>query len=118
MSIIPYIYLPKRHLSHANFSETKEILIRFGFLLGPNLNSNGISYIHDRFGGHPFFVRQLCSQIHKGIPYENRPVSVSMRVCRTAEENNFSDIQSYIRQVIDSLKEFYPDDLSMSEYLT
>ena len=94
------------------------MLIRFGFLIGPNLNSNVVPYIHDRLGGHLFFVTQPCSQIYKDIPYDNRPISVSMTVCRKAEENNFSDIQSYIRQVIDSLVEFYPDELTISEYLT
>lgn len=112
-----YLFAPKTFIPMLDFSETQEMLVRLGFFMGLNFDARVASYIHGRFGGHPFFVRQLCSQIHKDIPYGSRPVSVSLSVCKAAEEKSSSDIQSYIQQVINSLAEFYPDELSMIEYL-
>jgi hypothetical protein len=112
-----YLFAPKTFIPMLDFSETQEMLVRLGFFMGLNFDSRVAAHIHDRFGGHPFFVRQLCSQIHKDIPYESRPASVSLTVCKAAEEKSSSDTQSYIQQVINSLAEFYPDELNMIEYL-
>jgi hypothetical protein len=48
-------------------SETSEMIIRLGFFMGLDFRPGIVSYINGRFGGHPFFIRQLCSHIHKRV---------------------------------------------------
>jgi hypothetical protein len=75
-----------------------------------------VSHIHQRFGGHPFFIRQLCSQIHKRAP-TSRPRTVSINACKEAERDAIADLQGYMREILGNLKSFYPDEYAMLEYL-
>ena len=99
-----------------DLSETSEMVSRLGFFMGLDFEPRVISHIHERFGGHPFFTRQLCSQIHKNAPL-HRPHKVSLAACRAAEQAANSDIKSYLTEILSSLRIFYPDEYAMLEYL-
>jgi hypothetical protein len=75
-----------------------------------------IAHIYKRFGGHPFFIRQLCSQIHKRAR-EGRPRNVSIKFCEDVEKDYVADIQNYLKEILLNLREFYPEEYSMLEYL-
>jgi hypothetical protein len=112
-----YLFAPKTFIPMLTFGETKEMVTRLGYFMGLDFDSSVISHLHNRFGGHPFFIRQLCSKIHKTAPL-TRPHKVSLAVCRSAEQDSGSDIVGYLNEIMNSLQTFYPDEYSMLEYLS
>jgi hypothetical protein len=60
---------------------------------------------------------QLCSQIHKKMS-PSRPRGVSINACNEAERDAVADFQGYMRDILDNLRSFYPDEYAMLEYLS
>lgn len=92
------------------------MVTRLGFFMGLDFDDKVVSHIHQRFGAHPFFIRQLCSQIHKKAPL-GRPRAVSLIMCKEAERDAGADVQGYLTEILSTLKTFYPVELEMLEYL-
>ena len=84
--------------------------------MGMDFSASVASHIHRRFGGHPFFTRQLCSQIHKRMS-TSRPRTVSINACNEAERDAVADFQGYMSDILNNLRSFYPDEYAMLEYL-
>lgn len=111
-----YLFAPKTFIPMLTAAETTELVTRLGYFMGLDFGPAVVSYIHQRFGGHPFFIRQLCSQIHKKISI-NRPREVSLLACKEAERDAVADIHGYLNEILSTLKKFYPDEHAMLEYL-
>jgi hypothetical protein len=80
-----YLFAPKTFISMLSLAETREMIVRLGYFMGLDFPDAVIGHIHQQFGGHPFFIRQFCSQIHKKIPLA-RPRGVSLTLCREIEK--------------------------------
>ncbi len=111
-----YLFAPKTFIPMLTLAETSEMITRLGFFMGLDFSANVVSHIHQRFGGHPFFIRQLCSQVHKRIP-TTRPRSVSINLCNEAEKDAVADLRGYMGEILNNLKSFYPAEHEMLEYL-
>jgi hypothetical protein len=111
-----YLFAPKTFIPMLTSKETNELVTRLGYFMGLDFEASVVSYIHQRFGGHPFFIRQLCSQIHKKTAI-NRPRGVSLAACKDAERDAGADIHGYLNEILATLRKFYPDEHSMLEYL-
>jgi hypothetical protein len=111
-----YLFAPKTFIPMLSLPETTEMISRLGYFMGLDFPPSVIAHIHQRFGGHPFFIRQLCSQIHKTTPI-NRPRGISIAACREAKLSATADTQGYMREILNTLKAFYPDEYDMIEYL-
>ena len=111
-----YLFAPKTFIPMLTMEETREMITRLGYFMGLDFSPNVVSHIHQRFGGHPFFIRQLCSQVHKKTP-TSRPRSVSINACSEAERDAVADLQGYMRDILGNLKYFYSDEYAMLEYL-
>jgi len=111
-----YLFAPKTFIPMLAVDESHEMITRLGYFMGLDFDRNVTSHIHSRFGGHPFFIRQLCSHVHKNAA-QQRPVTVSIAACIKAERDSNSDIKDYLSDILISLREFYPDEYSMIEYL-
>lgn len=81
-----------------------------------NISPKTAASAHWRYSGHPFFTRQLCSQVHKRTS-TRRPQKVSLAACQAAEQDVGSDIKGYLAEILNSLGSFYPDEYTMLEYL-
>jgi hypothetical protein len=111
-----YLFAPKTFIPMLSLTETTEMVSRLSFFMGLDFSPVVISYLHQRFGGHPFFIRQLCSQINKRAATA-RPREISLITCKEAELSASADLQRYILEILDTLKLFYPDEFTMIEYL-
>lgn len=111
-----YLFAKKIYMPMLAETDTKKMLSRLGYFMGINFPEEVSSYIHQRFGGHPFFIRQLGSQINNLIG-SSRPVSASIALSKRAEEASASDMKSYIADIFSSLRDFYPEEYEMLEYL-
>lgn len=60
-----YLLAQKRFIPNLTFEETKEMVSRLGFFMGLDFDPAAISQLHNSYGGHPFFTRQICSKVHQ-----------------------------------------------------
>ena len=111
-----YLFAPKTFIPMLDMAETSDMIKRLGYFMGLDFDGNVIAYIQGRFGGHPFFTRQLCSQVHKKTSIR-RPQRVSLAACKVAEQDVGSDIMGYLAEILNSLRRFYPEEYTMIEYL-
>ena len=111
-----YLFVQKTFIPMLTLAETTEMISRLGYFMGLDFDPSVIAHIHNRFGGHPFFTRQLCSQIHR-LSTKTRPHVVSILACKAAEEASRGDIQKYLDDILGALKSLYPEEYEMVVYL-
>jgi hypothetical protein len=109
-----YLYSQKRFLQSLTFDETKDMIDTLGFFMGLHLDPTQIAKLQNLYGGHPFFVRQVCSNIHQ-LASPNRPIDVSNRLLDEAISEFGGQLDTYLRDILDNLREFYPDEFSLLE---
>lgn len=68
------------------------------------------------FGGHPFLIRQACSQINK-ISGQNRPLIIDKSVYNQAKNDFREQSKEYLEMMIQVLCEWYPDEYEMLCFL-
>ncbi|WP_331286773.1 MULTISPECIES: hypothetical protein [Methylobacteriaceae] len=111
-----YLFAKKIFMPMLSKNDTKKMITRLGYFMGIDFPPEVSSHIHRRFGGHPFFIRQLCSEIHAQIGI-SRPVMASFMLCSRAEEAAAASMKRYISDILNSLRNSYPDEYAMLEYL-
>jgi hypothetical protein len=111
-----YLFAQKIFVPNLSEEDTREMLSRLGYFMGLDFPPAVVSHIHQRFGGHPFFIRQLCSRIHV-LSTVRRPTQVSLQICKQAEADASFLIKQYVNEILDSLKSFYPEEHDMMSYL-
>jgi hypothetical protein len=111
-----YLFAPKSLIPMLTFEDTREMVRKLGYFMGLDFDDSVVAFIHEKYGGHPFFIRQICSRIHKMAGLV-RPVIVSLGACVRAEREVATDIKSYLQQTMNSLQQFYPEQLEMLSYL-
>ena len=77
------------------------------------------TYLTDDFGGHPFLIRQACSQLHKFIQKENkvRPFLLSKEYYQAKKEAATRNIYEYIELILVILRERYREEYELLVYL-
>jgi hypothetical protein len=111
-----YLFAPRSFLPPLSQSDVAEMCKKLGYYMGLDFDFAISSRIHSLYGGHPFFTRQLCSRIHQIEPV-TRPISVSVSKCGEAERQSAGTIRGYVKEILDSLKSFYPDEYELLSYL-
>ena len=107
-----YLYAQKRFIPSLTFDETREMVERLGYFMGLSFSPRLISNLHRDFGGHPFFTRQVCSKIHQ-LATATRPLQVSEAAFERAKVEFFGQLESYLRDILESLREAYPTEFDV-----
>lgn len=111
-----YLFAKPTYIEPLTFAATKQMCERLGYFMGLDFDGPIIGRMHQRLGGHPFFIRQLCSKIHQLEP-PTRPIAVSARVCEAAEMAEAAITSNYIKEILNGLRVFYPEEYEVLEYL-
>ncbi len=111
-----YLFAPRTFLGSLSRKDVFEMVNRLGFFMGLEFDDDIVQLIYKRYGGHPFFIRQACSEIHKSFS-GGRPFRVTEKSCNEAFKRIYPTIRSYMQDVLRVLKKFYPDEYHMLEYL-
>lgn len=107
-----YLFAQKKFIPSLNFDETREMIERLGYFMGLEFGINIISDLQKEYGGHPFFTRQVCSKIHQ-LSSPNRPVKIPNSVLAKAKSEFYGQLESYLRDIIIQLKQFYPSEFEL-----
>jgi hypothetical protein len=112
--IVPYSYL--RGL---DFDDMKSMIKILGKRMGLHFEPDAIEYLHERYGGHPYLTRIACSLINNIVNSLNypKPAKVSSDNLKEYEESLDSNLMHYYRHVVSELREFYPQEYELLEWL-
>lgn len=111
-----FMFAERSYIPNLSFDETRQMITNLGTLMGMNFPTDVIAQIHMKYGGHPFFSRQICSIINKSASNE-RPLTISMNALVEAELRFRAPLMAYMEDIISVLERFYPDEFRLIEYL-
>ena len=107
------IFRPQ-YLSGFDIKCTREMVRKLGKLMGIKFDECIYTKLTEDYGGHPFLIRQVCSAISREYP--SRPVVVD-RIKYNKIRDEFNINSNYFEQLIEVLKQFYPNEYEMLEML-
>jgi hypothetical protein len=86
-----------------------------GALMGMEFTVEAAALLYSKLGGHPFLTRQICSHIHKSLPYDSRPIEVDHEIVKSSIEQ--FDFSSLLDDMLFSLKDRYPDEYDCLQWV-
>jgi len=101
-------------------AETVSYMINYiGQYMGIKFEQEVSTYLTDSFGGHPFLIRQICSQIHKELNDSNkaRPAVINKHYYTSHIKQISNNIKDYIDLILQILIDKYPNEYELLEYL-
>lgn len=112
-----YLFTQKKFIPSFSFSETKEMVNRLSFFMGLEFSDTQIASLHKDYGGHPFFIRQVCSNVHRLVD-GNRPKKISDRNLQEAIESFGGELDRYLSEILSGIKENYYDEFELLKSIT
>ncbi len=109
-----YLFSQKRFIPSLMFDETRDMIERLGHFMGLTFTPEIIADLHSEYGGHPFFIRQVCSTIHQ-ISNNARPTRVSRETLRAAKDRFSAQMVAYLADILRQLKDTYPSEMLLLE---
>jgi len=97
-------------------NQVEEMISNLGKIMGLSFDDTIFSKLKEDFGGHPFLIRQVCSQIHKNVDAE-RPARVDKIIYEKAKSDYNKGNSTYNEMILEVLKNFYNDEYQMLEFL-
>ena len=107
-----YLFSQKTFIPNLSFDETQEMVKRLGYFMGLEFPPELVSNLFSEYGGHPFFIRQVCSKIHQ-IASTERPVQVSQKMSYDAQAEFGGQLDVYLREIFEHLEKVYSDEFSL-----
>jgi hypothetical protein len=112
--IVPYTFL--KGLDRDEVRRMLRVLVK---RMGISFADDATDYMYVRYGGHPLLTRLASSYMHKRTSAQKtpRPVEVTSKELQTTEDSRDADLSFYCRHVVSELREFYPDEYTLLEWL-
>ncbi len=108
---VPFEYIPS-----FDVPQTREMIRKLGRLMGLKFDEIVYAKLTEDFGGHPFLMRHVCSEINKLCDPE-RPTFVDKSLYEKAKLVFNQKHTNYIEMILEVLRKFYNDEYAMLEYL-
>ncbi|MBS9988757.1 AAA-like domain-containing protein [Vibrio alginolyticus] len=111
-----YRFITPIYLPFFEQNEVKEMVGTIGSYMGMGFDDEVFTYLTDDFGGHPFLIRQVCSKLFKG-----KKGSKKLVITKFSYENNREvlnkGVTDYLELIVSVLRERYPEEYELIEYL-
>lgn len=111
-----YASIPSQYVPPFTSEQVFQMVTRLGDYMGLKFDSLMAAKLTEDYGGHPFLIRQACSQINK-LSKSERPTTIDKTIYSQAK-NEFRKIsRDYLEMMIQVLSEWYPDEYEMLCFL-
>lgn len=98
-----------------NYETTRDMVRSMGRIMGIKFEEPIFAKLFEDYGGHPFLIRRVCSQIAQLCP--ERPVTINRTKYIQAKET-FNLVDTYFEMILEVLMRFYPDEYEMLKFLS
>jgi len=93
----------------------RDMVRRIGRFMGLKCEESLYNKLYDEYGGHPFLVRQACSFLAKKVT--SRPGVLTAELFETNRNHIALLLERNIRQILNVLAIWYPDEFEMVRML-
>jgi hypothetical protein len=108
--------IPSQYVPPFSVEQTREMVRKLGRFMGLRFEEVLYAKLVEDFGGHPFLIRQFCSEVHKACTGD-RPANVDRvlygRVMATFRRTAID----YLAMIVTVLRDWYPDEYDMLRFL-
>lgn len=111
-----YRLVTPRYLGFFQTNQVKEMVNYIGHYMGLNFDEEVFTHLTEDYGGHPFLIRQVCSQIHQKQP-KKRPTTVSTHYYSKSKDDFDTSLKDYVELILDILSTWYPIEYELLESL-
>ncbi|WP_334119315.1 ATP-binding protein [Limnobacter sp.] len=111
-----YASIPSQYVPPFTVEQVGQMVTRLGDYMGLKFDALIAAKLTEDYGGHPFLIRQACSQINKLVPTE-RPVVIDKALYNRSKTSFRANSQEYLEMMIQVLAEWYPDEYEMLCFL-
>lgn len=113
--IVPYNFL-----TGLSADEVRRMLRVLGKRMGLVFDEEAARYMHFRYGGHPLLSRLAASYVHRHVVATKlvRPFNVTATYLASTEDQRDGDLSFYCRHVVSELRDFYPEEYTLLEWLS
>lgn len=111
-----YASIPSEYVPPFTVEKVGQMVTRLGDYMGLKFDSLIIAKLTEDYGGHPFLIRQACSQINK-LASTERPVVIDKALYSRAKTEFRQYSQEYLEMMIQVLAEWYPDEYEILCFL-
>ncbi|MBN1856329.1 MAG: ATP-binding protein [Dehalococcoidia bacterium] len=108
---VPYQYVPG-----FDVPQTREMVRTMGRIMGLKFEEILYGKLTEDYGGHPFLIRHACSTVHR-LSESERPVQVAKLLYEKARTEFEANYVTYVEMILEVLRQYYPDEYLMLEYL-
>lgn len=108
---VPSTYVPPFELQ-----QVREMVRKLGRYMGLKFDETIYGMLTDDFGGHPFLIRQFCSDIHKACKGD-RPQLVDKPLYEHVKKDFARKSVEFLEMMVQVLQEWYPDEYAVLMYL-
>lgn len=98
-----------------DFPTTRDMVRRISRFMGLRVDEVVFNLLFEEYGGHPFLVRQACSQLARHVP--TRPGQLTAALFQNERAAIGLTLQRNVRQILNVLAIWYPDEYEMVQLL-
>lgn len=111
-----YRMMTPNYLGLFNEEDVTDMVESIGKYMGLRYESEIYTYLTDDYGGHPFLIRQACSQIHKS-GHRVRPTMITKYAYKQDRAARNAYLHDYVELIISVLKDKYATEYELLRYL-
>lgn len=108
--------VPDEYVPAFDVVKVREMTRKLGRYMGLKFDEQVYSLLCDDFGGHPFLIRQFCSELHKKCIGE-RPQIIRKPFYLEVKRDVISKISEYLDMIITVLQEHFEDEYDLLRML-
>lgn len=108
--------IPGQYVPAFTVEQTREMVRKLGRYMGLHFDEMLYAKLVEDFGGHPFLIRQFCSDVHKACAGD-RPVKVDRALYGKVMTTFRRTAIDYLSMIVSVLRDWYPDEYDMLRFL-
>ena len=111
-----YRFVNSQYMNFFDIEQIEEMVTFIGNYMGLTFDRQIYTYLADDFGGHPLFVRLICSKLHK-IAEKKRPCNISRFLYKEHIEELIHHVFADVGEILTDLQYSYPYEYDLLQYL-
>lgn len=111
-----YRMITPRYLNFFNVTNTKDMISTIGKYMGLDFDEEIYTFLVEDYGGHPFLIRQVCSQIHNNLQMD-RPCKVEKYYYKKMKPDFDKSLRDYVELTLEVLRTRYKTEYDLLELL-
>lgn len=108
--------VPDAYVPPFGVDKVREMVRKLGRYMGLKFDEQIYSMLYDDFGGHPFLIRQFCSELNKHCKGD-RPQVIRKPLYLVAKRDSETRISEYLDMILIVLKDNFEDEYDLLRML-